>query len=60
MWGERGNSSQDIIQAIILIVAFICIPVMLVPKPCIEIRKHKKVEKNKIYKKQSNPLAEEQ
>lgn len=35
MWGPRGKSSQDTLQLILLIVAFICVPVMLIPKPCI-------------------------
>lgn len=30
---------------------------MLIPKPYIEIKKHKKVEKNKIEKQKTNPLA---
>lgn len=52
MWGEHGNTSQDMIQFIILAVALVCVPVMLFPKPCIEInqmKKHKKL----------NPLHEE-
>jgi hypothetical protein len=41
MWGERGNSSQDTIQLFILLISFICIPIMLIPKPFIQIRKNK-------------------
>ena len=33
---------------IILIVAFICIPVMLFPKPCIEISRMKKTKKDHL------------
>lgn len=35
MWGEKGNTSQDFIQLMILGLAFICIPWMLLPKPII-------------------------
>lgn len=35
MWGERGNSWQDTLQFLILIIAFICVPWMLLPKPII-------------------------
>lgn len=41
MWGERGNTSQDSIQIFILLIGFICIPLMLIPKPVIEIKKLK-------------------
>lgn len=46
MWGLSGNSSQDTIQVIILLIAVLAVPVMLFPKPCIEIKKHKKVHKD--------------
>ena len=46
MWGKAGDSSQDTIQVMILLIAVICIPLMLFPKPCIEIRKMKKVKKD--------------
>jgi len=46
MWGEAGNSTQDTIQVIILLIAVLSVPIMLFPKPCIEIRKHKKVHKD--------------
>ena len=46
MWGETGNTSQDIIQMIILFVALICVPVMLFPKPIIEIRQLKQQKKH--------------
>lgn len=46
MWGNAGDSSQDTIQIFILLVAFICIPLMLFPKPCIEINRMKKVRKD--------------
>jgi len=53
MWGESGNSSQDSIQVVILLIAVICVPVMLLPKPIIEIRRMKKVKKD-------NPLLEDE
>ena len=37
MWGTYGDTSQDQIQLILLIIAVICIPVMLLPKPLYEI-----------------------
>lgn len=46
MWGVAGESSQDTIQVIILLIAFLCIPLMLFPKPCIEINRLKKVKKD--------------
>lgn len=52
MWGDRGNTSQDLIQLIILGIAFICIPWMLLPKPIIEINKMKK------HKFKANPLMD--
>lgn len=52
MWGTAGDSSQDVIQVAILLIAVICIPLMLFPKPCIEIRRNKKVKKD-------HPLLEE-
>ena len=53
MWGPKGDSFQDTIQVIILLIAFICIPLMLIPKPCIEIRRNKKVRKD-------HPLLEDE
>ena len=41
MWGERGHSSQDTIQLLILLVAVVCVPMMLLPKPIIEIKENK-------------------
>lgn len=35
MWGPAGNTSQDMIQLVILLISVICIPVMLLPKPII-------------------------
>ena len=55
MWGTRGRSSQDTIQLILLVISFICIPLMLIPKPLIEIRKMKKINQ----KKKNNPLGME-
>ena len=53
MWGTPGDTMQDTIQVIILLIAFICIPWMLFPKPCIEIRRNKKVHKD-------HPLLEDE
>lgn len=39
MWGDDGKSSQDTIQTIILLIAVVCVPVMLLPKPIIEIKR---------------------
>lgn len=40
MWGESvENTSQNSIQLVILLISVLCIPVMLIPKPWIEIRK---------------------
>jgi hypothetical protein len=33
MWGTYGDTSQDVIQYWFVVVAFICIPLMLLPKP---------------------------
>lgn len=35
MWGKIGDSWQDMLQLLILIVAFLCVPLMLLPKPLI-------------------------
>ena len=53
MWGERGNSSQDTVQILLLLVGFICIPIMLLPKPIIEIRRNNRV-------KRGNPLVHQE
>lgn len=37
MWGTYGATSQDFIQFILLILGVICIPLMLFPKPIVEI-----------------------
>lgn len=50
MWGESQNTSQDGLQLIILLIAVICVPLMLLPKPIIEIRKLNKL------KAKENPL----
>lgn len=47
MWGDAGNSSQDTIQVIILLIAVISVPIMLLPKPIIEIRKIKRAHPHK-------------
>ena len=36
MWGKLGEPSwQDTLQLLILFVAFLCVPIMLLPKPLI-------------------------
>ena len=45
MWGPTGDTSQDMIQLVILLVSVICIPIMLFPKPIIEIQKNKRIKK---------------
>ena len=37
MWGTYGHTDQDQIQLIFLLVAVVCIPWMLLPKPLIMI-----------------------
>jgi hypothetical protein len=37
MWGTYGNTSQDKIQFIFLIISLVSIPLMLLPKPLYEI-----------------------
>lgn len=37
LWGVPGDTSQDTIQLILLVIAVICIPLMLLPKPLYEI-----------------------
>jgi len=54
MWGERGNTSQDSIQLFILLISLICVPMMLIPKPYIEIKKLKQKQQKK------NPLMEDE
>ena len=46
MFGKRGDSWQDLLQMGILIGAFVCVPLMLLPKPIILINQHKKVPKS--------------
>ena len=53
MWGTAGESSQDTIQVIILLIAVITIPIMLLPKPLIEINRMKK-------QKKEHPLLEDE
>lgn len=55
MWGNDGESSQDSIQVIILLIAVISVPIMLLPKPIIEI---KRLNRKKQYK-QHQLLVEE-
>lgn len=45
MWGEYGKTSQDFIQFILLVMGVICIPLMLLPKPIIQICRAKKHHK---------------
>lgn len=43
LWGPSwDNTSQTTVQQIILVIALLCIPMMLIPKPIIEIQKGKK------------------
>jgi inner membrane protein involved in colicin E2 resistance len=43
LWGESyDNTSQTIIQQLILVIALLCVPMMLIPKPIIEIQQIKK------------------
>jgi V-type H+-transporting ATPase subunit a len=47
MWGDAGRSSQDSIQVVLLLIAVLCVPIMLLPKPIIEI---KRMKRNKPHK----------
>lgn len=47
MWGDAGKSTQDSIQVVILLIAVICVPLMLLPKPIIEIRKMNRAHPHK-------------
>ena len=42
IYGGPSKSTQEGIQIILLAIAGICIPLMLIPKPCIEVSKIKK------------------
>ena len=43
MWGNSpDDTSQNTIQLVILAVSLVCIPLMLIPKPWIEISRMKK------------------
>lgn len=43
MWGNSpDDTSQNMIQLIILLISVACIPLMLIPKPWIEISRMKK------------------
>lgn len=33
MWGEYGDTSQDVIQKWFVVAAILCVPLMLIPKP---------------------------
>lgn len=41
MWGEIGNTTQDQIQFVLLVAGVLCVPLILLPKPIIEILMHK-------------------
>jgi hypothetical protein len=47
MWGETGNTNQDGIQKVILVIVFVCVPIMLLVKPIYEIYQHKKHQHHK-------------
>jgi hypothetical protein len=42
LWGTPGNTSQNSIQLVLILLAIGCIPLMLLPKPLIRISKLKK------------------
>ena len=52
MWGTKGHSSQDTVQLAILFVAAICVPLMLLPKPIIEIKEMKRKKNPLMGRKQ--------
>lgn len=48
MWGlSYDNTSQTLIQQVILVLALLCVPMMLIPKPIIEIQHMKKHKHHK-------------
>ena len=47
LWGEYENTTQDSIQLVLLGLGLICVPLMLFPKPIIEIVSGSRHEKNK-------------
>ena len=53
MWDPKDGISQDSIQMIIFLIAFVCVPWMLLPKPIIEIKKMNKHKNN-----HNNPLMQ--
>ena len=57
MWGQTGDTFQDMLQVVILVVAVICVPLMLFPKPIIEITSMKKQRKQHPL---SEPLMEDE
>ena len=46
LWGTVGNTSQDSIQLAFLVTSLLCIPLMLLPKPLIEMYCHKSKPSN--------------
>jgi V-type H+-transporting ATPase subunit a len=53
LWGTPGNTSQDHIQFILLMIAAVCVPMMLLPKPLYEIYCKAKHSKPALHSKQS-------
>ena len=45
MWGITGHSTEDKVQVAILLVAVLSVPIMLIPKPLIEILRKKDEKK---------------
>lgn len=41
MWGTPDHTSQNSIQLFLLILSLLCIPLMLIPKPYLLIRKNR-------------------
>lgn len=61
MWGNYGDTSQDSIQKAFVIVAICCVPLMLLPKPLIQIywhsSKYRTLEEEKELREEGRLLA---
>jgi V-type H+-transporting ATPase subunit a len=60
LWGD--GSTQVLINRIVLVVAFLCIPIMLIPKPLIlynEIKNKKQQQENSEPERNYNMIVED-
>jgi V-type H+-transporting ATPase subunit a len=59
-FGGDSGETQSTIQIIILIIAFLCVPIMLFPKPCIEHKKSKNEHKPVVEREPRLSIIEEE